>query len=209
MIINPPRAQPKRESTASHASHLERRFSTDAKYRDKKQQLFASVNTRSDTSLSDSVQRWSIADRFLAKVSPEPNTGCWLWLGSLTNWGYGTFWFGGDRYGAHRFSYWLHVDVIPEGLFVLHHCDVPSCVNPQHLRVGTQQQNMEEMALRGRAAHQKIRASDIAGIFELRLLGFSQQAIADRLNVNQSIISDILGRRKNRHALSIPLTVAQ
>lgn len=80
---------------------------------------------------------------------PEPNTGCWLWLGGLTSAGYGAY--GGGR-AAHRLSYATFNGPIPDGLLVRHARDQPSCVNPGHLLVGTHDDNMRDKVSRGRAA---------------------------------------------------------
>lgn len=82
----------------------------------------------------------------------EPHGECWMWLGKILKPGMG--------YGlasqharwtlAHRLSYQTFVDDIPEGMQVLHHCDVPSCVNPEHLFLGTQADNMRDMIRKGR-----------------------------------------------------------
>jgi len=91
--------------------------------------------------------------RFWAKVEKTDN--CWLWTGSKRNKGYGAFVYA-DKNGkvvqgrAHRFSYEIHVGEIPEGLFVLHKCDNPGCVNPDHLFVGTNQDNVTDMVSKGR-----------------------------------------------------------
>lgn len=89
--------------------------------------------------------------RLLARVTLEPNTGCWLWLGHVNAAGYGGF---ESRIVnetlAHRASYALLVGPIPQGLALLHSCDQPSCVNPAHLRPGPQAENMAEMVARGR-----------------------------------------------------------
>lgn len=70
---------------------------------------------------------------------------CWIWVGGrLTN-GYGTLKFGGRKgklFLAHRISYELHTGIIPQGLCVLHKCDIPQCVNPDHLFLGTRTDNM-------------------------------------------------------------------
>jgi hypothetical protein len=75
---------------------------------------------------------------------------CWLWTGPVNNGGYGKFWLSGRTVGAHRLAYTLANGPIPPGLVVRHTCDVPACVNPEHLLVGTQQDNENDKIARGR-----------------------------------------------------------
>lgn len=76
----------------------------------------------------------------------EPNTGCWLWLGSLDGCGYGMVYIGGrgaTRTGrAHRVSYTLAYGPIPDGLTLDHLCRVRSCINPDHLEAVTARENI-------------------------------------------------------------------
>lgn len=74
-----------------------------------------------------------VIDRFLKHVSPEPNSGCWLWASSINQDGYATF-FVGRSVKAHRWAYEYFVGRIPVGLVLDHKCRVRSCVNPDHLR---------------------------------------------------------------------------
>jgi hypothetical protein len=97
-----------------------------------------------------------IAERFWALSIPEPNSGCWLWMGSVNSCGYGHFGLGSrtDKtrriVTASRFAFELTYGPVPDGLQVLHHCDVPCCVNPEHLYAGTRSQNMQDAYDRGR-----------------------------------------------------------
>lgn len=81
---------------------------------------------------------------------PEPNSGCWLWLGSLNSWGYGRFGKDKPERQAHRLSYVTFVGPIPVGARVLHRCDMPCCVNPNHLWLGTDSDNVRDALRKGR-----------------------------------------------------------
>jgi len=80
-------------------------------------------------------------ERFMAKVFPEPNSGCWLWDAHVSKDGYGRFGIGRTAHEAHRVSYTLFNGEIPSGMCVDHMCRVRSCVNPNHLRLLTRSEN--------------------------------------------------------------------
>jgi len=81
----------------------------------------------------------------------DRGAGCWLWRGPRNQAGYGQLHHrSGGATSVHRFSYELHHGPIPKGLFVLHHCDNPSCVNPDHLYAGTARDNTLDAMGRGR-----------------------------------------------------------
>lgn len=89
------------------------------------------------------------------------NTGCIEWVGCTDGPGYGntrlTRYKGFYRklWATHRLSYMVHIGEIPEGVFVCHRCDNPSCINPEHLFAGTHQDNMDDMSTKGRAKSTK------------------------------------------------------
>lgn len=78
-------------------------------------------------------EKADLKTRLLNFTSPEPNTGCWLWLGAIGDKGYGSFTVSGRSRGAHRVMYQLSVGPIPEGLVIDHLCRTRCCVNPQHM----------------------------------------------------------------------------
>lgn len=92
-------------------------------------------------------------ERFWSKTIPEPNSGCWLWTAATTPRGYGVFHAGQGRGAsrAHRIAYELTMGPVPDGLLVLHRCDNPSCVNPDHLYVGTHRDNADDREARSRS----------------------------------------------------------
>jgi hypothetical protein len=81
---------------------------------------------------------------------PEPTTGCWLWINGNAKATYGAYRDSGKNYRAHRASWLLYCGEIPKGLYVCHKCDTPACVNPKHLFLGTQKDNIHDMIKKGR-----------------------------------------------------------
>lgn len=95
----------------------------------------------------------TLAERIETRSMPEPNSGCWLWLGSMRKpAGYGCLHVNGGSESAHRASWMAFRGPIPAGKFVCHRCDIKSCVNPAHLFLASHAGNMADMKAKGRAA---------------------------------------------------------
>lgn len=139
--------------------------------------------------------------RFWSFVNKIPN-GCWIWTGSTDKpGGYGQFRILGENYPAHRYSYELHKGKIPEGMFILHSCHNRSCVNPNHLRVGTREENMKDMTDAGRQARghdQGLSKLETEQVYQIRACieeGFSTHLLAEKFGVSDSTICDIKAGR--------------
>lgn len=153
-------------------------------------------------------------ERFDAKWMPEPNSGCWLWLGCVresrvASHRRGVFGLGRGSELAHRAAWRLYRGEIPAGLFVCHRCDNPYCVNPGHLFLGTHAENMADMVAKGRRAgilvpsrqgekqwNAKLCADDVRAI---RLSRAPLLVEAARHGVSPQTISAIRLRRMWRH----------
>lgn len=99
-----------------------------------------------------------LVERFWRSVSPEPNTGCWLWSAGCTGTGYGALTFKGKFIQAHRLAWEILRTPIPvvgsyHGICVLHRCDTPPCVNPDHLFLGTVADNNSDRSAKGRSSN--------------------------------------------------------
>lgn len=127
--------------------------------------------------------------------------GCWLWKGSRGE-RYGRFNVGGKKYQAHRFSYFVFNGYMPKSdEYVCHKCDNTFCVNPEHLFLGTQQDNMNDMVSKGRSpnnkGHRNPRATltdlDVFEIRRLYSLGILRKNIAKMFRSTKSTINNIVG----------------
>lgn len=138
----------------------------------------------------------SFHERFWSKVNKTEH--CWLWTAHKNRLGYGTYMVNSKRrsYLAHRFSWEINFGSIPNGLCVLHKCDVRSCVNPDHLFVGTQKDNILDMVNKKRNTHPrgeknpKCKLSDDQIILIRKDLR-KQSDIAKEFGVVQTTISKI------------------
>lgn len=96
----------------------------------------------------------TLLQRFEKKYIPEPNSGCWLWLGTINNAGYGRLRYDKSKSlgSAHRIAWELFRGPIPDGLLALHRCDNSYCVNPDHLFIGDYKANVRDSKQKGRRA---------------------------------------------------------
>lgn len=145
-------------------------------------------------------------ERFKSKYKVDLKTGCWNWMdtGCGGNVRHGMIWLNGRYEGAHRFSYRAFVGDIQEGLSVLHRCDNPSCVNPKHLFLGTQGDNVRDMVSKGRQVfytgednpHSVLTVEDVLEIRRLYSTGnHTQKQIGAMYDVHQVHVSAIIRRK--------------
>ena len=101
--------------------------------------------------------RKPVIDRFIRKFEIDHETECWNWIAGIDGEGYGSFWLYGKNRSAHRVAYQISVGQIPEDMYICHSCDNPLCVNPDHLWLGTQAENLQDMRDKGRQNEQGLR----------------------------------------------------
>lgn len=142
----------------------------------------------------------------------EPDE-CWPWTGTRTAKGYGLISQGprgaAKRFIASRVAWELTHGSIPDGMLVCHRCDNPPCVNPAHLFLGTNDENMADMATKGRARGGTVRGEDhgnalltdalVAEILSLRQQRTPIAELADRFDVGEGTIKDIVQGKTWQH----------
>ena len=143
----------------------------------------------------------------MSKVN-KCGSGCWLWVASVGGSGYGQFYFDYCKYSAHRVAFVIfHRKEIPEGLCVLHTCDTPRCVNPSHLFLGTNQDNMVDKVqknrqLKGEAIPQsKLNTKNVKEIRKLLADGYTHKQISSLFAVCRTTITHIASGYRWRHVV--------
>lgn len=138
----------------------------------------------------------TMRERIEAGVLRVPEAGCWLWEKAITNKGYGRVGVGGTKQGyAHRESFKAFNGEIPAGLYVLHRCDVRCCVNPAHLFLGTDADNVADMMGKQRRQYKVTRqqASSIKAALDG---GSAHLGLAKQYGISRSQVSKIaVGKR--------------
>lgn len=138
-------------------------------------------------------------EKFYRHFVIDEDSGCWLWTGPFGRGGYGQFTYNYRRTSAHRAAYEIFIGLIPpghghHGTCVLHRCDVRHCVNPDHLFLGTVQENVVDMMQKGRqnSREEKLTFAERETICRRYLAGESQNALAAEHGVSQARVSYIV-----------------
>lgn len=154
----------------------------------------------------DADKRAAIIAKFWARVQRPKAKACWPFTGYIAFHGYGHFQFTEDgihyRERAHRFSWLLSRGSIPVGLSVCHHCDVRHCVNPSHLFLGSQADNMHDAVRKGRKncwGHQKVNAEQALEIRARAAAGEMHKDIAPDYGLARNTVSQIVSRATWAH----------
>jgi len=141
----------------------------------------------------------------------QKTDACWEWIGSKNNGGYGKFWLNKKCIDSHRVSWMLTYGDIPENKYVLHHCDNPSCVRPDHLFLGSQTDNMQDMLSKGRGTwhgnsmpgesnpRARLTKEDVLKIRQLFSDGMRQTDIAKQYNMSVMAIHSIVRYKTWKH----------
>ncbi len=150
--------------------------------------------------------RWPIEERLFRKTNKTET--CWLYFGGRNKDGYGHMRINRKMKSVHRVSYELAYGEIPLGLSVLHHCDTPNCVRPDHLFLGTQDDNIKDCAAKQRTARLKgetnpraiLTADDVLKIraeYKPKVMGYKR--LADKFGVVLQTIHAIVSRATWKH----------
>jgi hypothetical protein len=140
----------------------------------------------------------NISEKLWSRSIPEPNSGCWIWMGA-TSFDYGIIYDGKTRWKTHRLAFSLSHGAIPQGMHVCHRCDIPSCINPDHLFLGTPADNTADKMKKGRWGgpkkfygekhwQAKLTNESVSAIRVRYSLGYSQRELAEKFNVAKSTI---------------------
>lgn len=152
-------------------------------------------------------KRTDIKERLLARMRPDGD--CWIWLGAKKPSGYGNIFLNGKYDVAHRVSFKAFKGSIPDGYFVCHSCDNPSCINPAHLFLGTPLDNSLDMRGKNRAPKHfaggitswlsKLDDDKVLAIRKRRLEGARLNELSIAFNVSMATISMICNRKTWKH----------
>lgn len=147
--------------------------------------------------------------RFEERILKKGSNECWLWLGRVTQDGYGEFDVGDNRYLTHRLMYFIEKKIDPADSLVCHSCDTPACCNVSHMFLGTEQDNIQDSVLKKRHSsvillgenrpNSKLSEAQVLHIRALREEGLTYQAIADVFKINFTTVAQITKRKTWKH----------
>ncbi len=145
-----------------------------------------------------------IKERLMRGIIKDEKSGCWEWQKGLFSTGYAQMHINGQGRGAHVVSYQEFIGEIPEGLCVLHKCDNPICINPEHLFLGTPQDNSDDMVNKRRSAvatnrHAKLTPADVLFIRRKVKEGRSNHDLAEVYGVTKETIDNVVLRKSWKH----------
>lgn len=147
--------------------------------------------------ISRALQHWTVAQRLEYFGWDVRESGCWEWCARRTPDGYGQFKMDRTQKWAHREAYKEWVGPIPDGMVVCHKCDNPPCINPDHLFVGTQADNIADMRGKGRA--RSARGLDDKTVAEIKRLyrtgEYGQKALEAQFGLSGGTVSKIMNRK--------------
>lgn len=147
----------------------------------------------------------SVKSRLLRRHTVDPVTNCWIFDGAKDSWGYGLIGTPDGLAKAHRASFSEFIGPIPQGKLILHNCDTPACINPDHLRIGTHKENMRDKVTRNRQSRTHgTKAGKLAKLTEEDVIYIRQdqrpyKIIAEMYGVHPGTIGDIKRRKTWRH----------
>lgn len=165
---------------------------------------FKKHGTTSDKVLIN-LRSLSVRDRLFRCMKINEDTGCWEWQKGLFSTGYGQMSVKGRNRGAHVVAYEIFNGEIPEGMLVCHKCDNPICINPEHLFLGTNKDNMEDMVNKGRSAvanngHVKMTEDQVRELLKMYKTGrYSRKELADYFLISINTVSSIINGVSWKH----------
>lgn len=138
--------------------------------------------------------------RFWAKVDKNAPGGCWIWTGAKRPSGHGNFTWDGKVGRPHRMAWKMIMGSLPKWTdygdpILCHKCDDPACVRPKHLYIGTQQQNMRDVLIRGNPKRTKLTPSKVKEMRQLHAEGVTNKDIAYRFDVHEMVAYRVTTRR--------------
>lgn len=136
---------------------------------------------------------------FKENTMPEPNSGCWIWMKSQSGNGYGSAYKDGRNRNASRVSWEVFNGTVPPNLFVCHKCDTKLCVNPDHLFLGTNYENITDMVKKNKCYNRRVSDTSIREIRSLGNIGESTRTISGKFGISEGHVRKIITLRAAKH----------